>query len=78
MARRPLRGERQPLPASDATQRELRQTVQTLNQATGEATRHVTTYLEAVLAWLTGDENSAIWKFRNLAQETEYEIQVEL
>ena len=73
MARRPLRGERQPLPAGSAVQSRLYQTVQALNEASGDAVRHVTTYLEAVLAWLTGDEDGAARKFRELARETEFE-----
>ena len=73
MARRPLRGERQPLPVDSTIRHEFHQTIQTLNQVTGDATRHVTTYLEAVLAWLTGDENGATRRFRELARETEYE-----
>ena len=73
MGRRPLRGQRQPLPVDDATRRGLFSIVHTLNQASGDVARHATRYLEAVLAWMIGDEQSAIQIFRKLSQDTEYE-----
>lgn len=73
MGRRPLRGQRQPLPVDDATRRDLLAIVHALNQASGDAARHVTQYLEAVLGWVIGDEQGAIRIFRELGRETEYE-----
>jgi hypothetical protein len=73
LGRRPLRGERQPLPYSDAAKQELLQIVRALNQASGEAARHGTRYLEAVLTWIVGDERAAIRTFRELSNETENE-----
>lgn len=73
MRRRPLRGQRQPLPSDDATRRDLLLIVHALNQAAGNAVRHVTRYLEAVLAWVIGDEQEAIGIFRELSRDTEYE-----
>ena len=72
--RRPFRGERQPLPVNDATRRNVLEIVRAMNQAAGEASRHAPRYLEAVLTWLVGDEQSAVQVFRDLAQETDYEI----
>lgn len=73
MRQRPLRGQRQPLPADRGVQREILAVVRALNHASGNAARPVTRYLEAVLAWVTGDEQDAIQMFRELGQETEYE-----
>ena len=73
MARRALKGERQPLPADNATLHDLYKIVRMLNHAMGDASRHTTTYLEAVLTWLIDDENGALRMFRELARETEYE-----
>ena len=70
----PLRGERQPLPFGDGVRSELLDIVHALNQAAGEAAGHVHRYLEAVLAWLTGDAQFAIGIFRNIAQETDHEF----
>ena len=70
----PFRGERQPLPADDATRRDVLEIVRAMNQASGEASRHVPRYLEAVLTWLAGDELSAIQIFQGLARETDYEF----
>ena len=72
--RRLFRGERQPLPVDDATRRDALEVVRAMNQAAGEASRHVSRYLEAVLTWLVGDEQSAVQIFRDLAQETDYEF----
>ena len=73
MKRRLLRGERQPLPADDITRRDLLTILRALNQASGDAVRHVTQYLEAVLAWVIGDVHDAITIFKQLAQDTEYQ-----
>ena len=73
MGRRPLRGQRQPLPAGDDTRRELLAIVRALNQASGDASRHMTRYLEAVLTWAIGDRQTAIPIFQDLSQETDYE-----
>ena len=70
---RPFRGQRQPLPQTDATRYDLLEIVRALNQASGEASRHVTRYLEAVLTWITGDVHAGIGIFRELANETEYD-----
>ncbi len=71
MRRRPLRGERQPLPVGDM-RRKFLDIVRTLNQAAGESSRYGTRYLEAVLTWLTGDYDAAGEIFRHLYQETDY------
>ena len=73
MGLRPLRGQRLPLPADNATRRDLLEIVCALNKASGEAARHVTRYLEAVLTWLAADEQAAIYVFRELSRETEFE-----
>ena len=70
----PFRGQRQPLIADDATRRDALEIVRAMNQAAGEASRHVSRYLEAVLTWLVGDEQAAVQIFRDLAQETDYEF----
>ena len=70
MRRRPLRGERQPLPVGDV-QRQLLNIVRALNQAAGAASRYGTRYLEAVLTWLTGDYIAAHEIFRQLYRETD-------
>ena len=72
--RRPFLGQRQPLPFSDSSRRELREIVRSLNQTAGSATRYVTRYLEAVLTWILGDAQFAIGIFRELARETEHEV----
>ena len=73
MRRRPLRGRRQPLPASERGRREFLSIVQNLNRASGEAARYGTRYLEGVLSWLSNDYERARLLFRNLAMDTEYE-----
>ena len=73
VGRRPLRGQRQPLPVDDTTRRDLLAIVQTLNHASGDAARHVTRYLEAVLTWVIGDEQGGRRMFRDLSKDTEYE-----
>ena len=74
VGRWPLRGERQPLPYGDGVRSELLEIVRALNQAAGAAAGHVHRYLEAVLAWLTGDPQFAIGVFRDVAQETDHEF----
>ena len=70
LRRRPLRGERQPLPYGDARRRFLN-IVRTLNEAAADSARYGTRYLEAVLTWLTGDYPAAQEIFRALYQETD-------
>ena len=70
----PLKGERQPLPVDTGVSRRLLEIVRTLNQAAGGAARHVPRYLEAVLAWITDDEEYAIPIFRDLARDTDHEF----
>ena len=70
MKRRPLRGERQPLPVGDARRR-LLEIVQALNQAAGESARYGTRYLEAVLTWLIEEYVVAREIFRQLFAETD-------
>ena len=74
VGRWPLRGERQPLPFGDGVRSELLDIVRALNQAAGGAAGHVHRYLEAVLAWLTGDAQIAIGVFRDVAQDTDHEF----
>ena len=70
MGRRPLRGERQPLPVGDARHQFL-DIVRALNRAAGESSRYGTRYLEAVFTWLTEDYFAARAIFRQLYQETD-------
>ena len=70
MRRRPLRGERQPLPVGDK-QRQLLGIVRELNIAAGQSARYGTRYLEAVLTWLAGDYSTARDIFQQLYRETD-------
>ncbi len=70
----PLHGERQPLPFDEVTRRGVLEIVQALNQASGEASRRLPRYLEAVLTWLIGDEHTANQVFRDLDEETAFEF----
>ena len=70
MRRRPLRGERQPLPTGEV-RRHLLDIVRYLNRAAGESSKYGTRYLEAVLTWLTEDYISAREIFRHLDHETD-------
>ena len=70
MHRRPLRGERQPLPYGDA-QRKFLNIASALNLAAGHSARYGTRYLEAVLTWLTGDYITAREIFQQLYRETD-------
>ena len=70
MRRRPLRGERQPLPVGDV-RRQLLSIVRALNLAAGESSRYGTRYLEAVLTWLVGDYVAAREVFQQLYRETD-------
>lgn len=74
MGKRPLRGERQPLPVDDNMRRDFLRIVRTLNYASGEASRYIARYLEAVLTWLTDDERYAMQIFREIERETDYEF----
>lgn len=70
MRRRPLRGERQPLPVGDV-RRKFLDIVRSLNHAAGESSRYGTRYLEAVLTWLEEDYVSSREIFRQLHRETD-------
>ena len=70
MRRRPLRGERQPLPVGDV-RRQFLDIVRSLNHAAGESSQYGTRYLEAVLTWLTEDYVSSREIFRQLHLETD-------
>ena len=70
MQRRPLHGERQPLPVGDV-RRQILGIVRALNEAAGESSRYGTRYLEAVLTWLTEDYTEALEIFRQLYRETD-------
>ena len=72
MGRRPFRGKRQPLPEGGTTRRELLGILRALNRSAGDSARHVTRYLEAVLAWVTGAEEHARRIFIELGRETEF------
>lgn len=75
LGRRPLLGERQPLPSDREAKRQLFDIVHALNRASGDAARHGTRYLEGVLAWTMGEVQPAIQIFRQLSHETEGEDQ---
>ena len=70
MQRRPLRGQRQPLPDDDV-RRQLLNIVRALNLAAGQSARYGTRYLEAVLTWLTGDYIAGREIFQQLYHETD-------
>ena len=70
MHRRPLRGERQPLPVGD-TRQQILEIVRALNFAAGESSRYGTRYLESVLTWLTEDYYAAREMFHQLDQDTD-------
>ena len=70
MGRRPLRGERQPLPVGDGITA-LLDIVHTLNSAAGESSQYRTRYLEGVLTWLSEDFPAARNIFRQLEHETD-------
>lgn len=73
MGRRPLRGERQPLPSEEGVIRELLDIVRALNNASGESSRYSTRYLEAVLSWLIGEYEQSRRMFRELSNDTDFE-----
>ena len=70
MGRRPLRGERQPLPSGD-DRAQLLTIVRTLNSAAGQSSRYGTRCLEAVLTWLIGDYVTAREIFQQLDRDTD-------
>ena len=70
---RAFRGQRQPLPSDGTTRRDLLEILRVLNRSAGDSARHVTRYLEAVLAWVTGAEEDARQIFNELSHETEFE-----
>lgn len=71
MGRRPLRGERQPLPASDAARQNMLSIVRDLNYAADGMGSHSGRYLEAVLNWCVGNVPVAKDMFTSLSHETE-------
>ena len=73
MGRRPLRGERQPLPSQKGAIRELLDIVRALNNASGESSRYSTRYLEAVLSWLIEEYEQSRRVFKELANDTDFE-----
>ena len=73
MKHRAFRGQRQPLPADGTTRRDLLRILRDLNRSAGDSARHVTRYLEAVLAWITGAEENGRRIFNALGHETEFE-----
>lgn len=73
MGRRPLRGERQPLPSDERVIRELLDIVRALNNSSGESSRYSTRYLEAVLSWLIGEYEQSRRQFKDLSFDTDYE-----
>jgi len=75
MGRRPLRGERQPLPSEERVIGELLDIVQALNIACGDSSRYGTRYLEAVLSWLMGEYSEARRMFNELSRDTDFEYQ---
>ena len=70
MGRRPLRGERQPLPTG-SVRRQMLEIARALNWAAGESSRYGTRYLEAVLTWLTEDYPAARELFHQLDRDTD-------
>ena len=70
MRRRPLRGQRQPLPVG-GIRRDFLNIVQALNETAGESRQYLTRYLEAVLTWLAEDYRAALDMFRELGRETD-------
>ena len=73
ISRRPLRGERQPLPYESGLVREFLDLVRALNNASQESARYVTRYLEATLSWLLGEYEHAGRMFSQLADDTDFE-----
>ena len=70
----PFRGLRQPVPFDPVECRGLLAIVRALNAASGPSSQPLHRYLEAMLTWLIGDEQSAIRMFRVLAQDTGHEF----
>jgi hypothetical protein len=67
-----FRGTRQPLPTSAEAQMRCRGVLLDIFNATVGGVSPRFKYLDNVLNWLTGDENEAIARWRELARETEY------
>lgn len=72
--RRPFRGLRQPVPFDQTKRHDLLAIVRALNAASLPAAQHLHRYLEAMMTWLAGDEQSAIRLFRELAMDTDHEF----
>ncbi len=73
LGRRPLRGERQPLPSDESLVLELLDLARTLNEAYGESARHSLRYLHAVLTWLSGDYMQARDLFYQVDTASDFE-----
>ena len=71
MGRRPLRGERQPLPASNAARQDMLAIVRDLNDAADGMGSYSARYLEAVLNWCVGNIPISKDMFASLSHETE-------
>ncbi|WP_332860747.1 hypothetical protein [Janthinobacterium svalbardensis] len=67
-----FRGFRQPLPFDSAAREKLRSLVAELKVCDAEKFSPQYRYIDAVLQWLTGDEESAIKSWRALGRDTEY------
>ena len=68
LGRRPLHGERAPLPVGESLTR-LLTVLRALNLAAGASARHGTRYLEAVLTWVAGGYPEARDLFGELGRE---------
>lgn len=68
-----FRGERGRTPSDATTASQLLDLVATQNERLGDAVRNQDRYLEAVLAFLSGDVRGAADLFRDLARDTEFE-----
>lgn len=67
-----FRGLRQPLPSETTARDKLRSLVSELKVCDAEKFAPQYRYIDAVLQWLTGDEDSAIKSWRALGRDTEF------
>ncbi|MCS9725777.1 hypothetical protein N1E18_09845 [Pseudomonas aeruginosa] len=67
-----FRGLRQPLPSTIESRERIRSLVSELRSTDEEAFSPQFRYIEAVLRWLTGDEQAAITLWRTLARDTDF------
>ncbi len=72
VGRRLLHGERSPLPYNDSDRRELLRLVRDLNVLISPVSDNALLYLEAVLAWVTGEQPQAHRLWRDLARDTDF------